>query len=68
MASIACLVCLVSNLVATTKMPLEEAALLAATWQNMSNLLLLDIYGCYQIYNCQCYDFGHFLLCYLSQS
>ncbi len=32
-------------LVAATKMPLEEAALVADTEKNLSNILSLDIYG-----------------------
>ncbi len=35
---------LLELLVATAKIPSEEQALVAGTWQNLSNLLLLDIY------------------------
>ena len=37
------------KLVAAVKMPLEEAALAAGTWQNLSNLLFLDIFGLHRV-------------------
>jgi hypothetical protein len=33
-------------LVAATKIPIEELVLVTGTSQNLSNLLVLDIYGC----------------------
>jgi len=45
MAHTTCLVCLVSTVSAATKIPLEKQALVADKWQNLSNLLLLDICG-----------------------
>jgi hypothetical protein len=45
MACTACLVCLVSTVSGCLKMPFEEQAIVAGTYQNLSNLLFLDIYG-----------------------
>ncbi len=38
-------------LVAAAKMPLEKAALVVGTWQNLSNLFYLDIYDIYYTLN-----------------
>ncbi len=65
-----------SNLAA----PLGVANVMATSlfWLNLTKvcrgqfveqkLMLSSNFGCYQIHNCQRYDFGHTLLCYLSRT